>query len=194
MRSSSKKSRKCKFSDTNQGVNRLREQTKGKSEVLIILEFNFTDEANNDPMLNILGDDLQEFEEITYSQSLLTVAPVTYNEPNEIQKPPRTPKMDKKRPFNSKNKSSLILKSKQSNEFACIPAHTLNQIIEKPIEDSIEVDNALGYNFEELDFHEENNTEQENYKLKTHPLKRDSSGLKFKSKRMQEIADKYVDE
>lgn len=101
--------------------------------------------------------------------------------------------MDSKKSLKSSSYKSLGNKSKQSNEFACIPAHTL-KIIEKPIEDSVEVDNALGYNFEELDFHEENNTEQEDYRLKAQALKREASGLKFKSKHMQELANAYANE
>ena len=92
---------------------------------------------------------------------------------SQIPKPPRTPKMPQ-------NKSGGIPPS-SNTDFGCIPAHSLN-IIDNPVEKNTE--SNLGYNFEELDFHEENNTVQEEYSLKQ---------SKFKSKKMQELASKYSD-
>lgn len=47
---------------------------------------------------------------------------------------------------------------------------------------------VLGYNFDELDFHEDNNTAQEDYKLKSQLVK---STSKFKSKKMNALQDKF---
>ncbi|CAI2386245.1 unnamed protein product [Moneuplotes crassus] len=179
---SGKKSRKYKFSNSHYDIPRMRMQIQDEKE-----ENEYTEERP----LNILSENGSVNNEIPFTNINYFSGGADDNPSSErfpLPKPPRDTKVepiiehefkehdfeqalpDFKRPKEGQKKSSV--------QAHVIPAHSL-AIPEKEEENP---PTNLGYNFDELDFHEDNNTEQEEYRL---------GKQKFRSKKMQELSQKY---
>ena len=109
--------------------------------------------------------------------------------PSPISKPPVNPGYKK-----VQNSSKKSIKSNKKHEFSCIPLHQLkiaDNSINEQATDIVESSNAdtnqLGYNFDELDYHESVNTAQEKYALKQKKYK---VTPRFKDK-FNQIKEKY---